>query len=282
MATGMASGPAQYLWPDGTWRKTPAPAPGTAAPKPVTSTPSYGADGAITGFTANTQQYASPSPQPQSAPAPAYRPPTSYQAISDVSQGSSTSSPSQMERTLLASEQPNIRSAATDYASGQSNVSSVSSGIRQNAYEEQEYLKLKAQLARSEFDRRFGMIKGDMDPTEQGAPGGGQDPAGAGDAIFARAKDRQGAIARSSIDALNNVLAERGMAGSPGMVADAAAGVINEGQGELGEVNRDIMLDELERSYQVADRDANNSVVKRGQDISARNALLGVLNAGLY
>jgi hypothetical protein len=58
--------------------------------------------------------------------------------------------------------------------------------------------------------------------------------------------------------------------------------VINEGQGELGEVNRDIMLDELERSYQVADRDANNSVVKRGQDISARNALLGVLNAGLY
>ena len=90
-----------------------------------------------------------------------------------------------------------------------------------------------------------------------GGTGGGSNPGiafdeqGARDAAFARAKDKAGQIARSSVNALREMLGNNlGGAKEAAGLADVAGGAANE----LGEFNRDQLMLDLNRAGKISDR----------------------------
>jgi len=105
-------------------------------------------------------------------------------------------------------------------------------------------------------------------------------------AAFARAKDRAGQIARASIAGLQNVLGSRGISGS-GIEALGTAGILGAAGSELGEVNREQLIQDLARQQHIQDLIYQGNITQRGQTLAAQNpqtqALLGLITArGLY
>lgn len=144
--------------------------------------------------------------------------------------------------------------------------------------------------------RRLQMFKPYMDQftkfNEQTAGGAGTQPAtieemsspaedAARQAAFARAKDQAGMIGRSAMTALNNTMGARGLAGSK-FAQNAAGGVVNTGATQLGEVNREQMIQDLQNARQRASEVYQGNIAQRGQNIqdqaSRRAALTGLLS----
>ncbi len=174
--------------------------------------------------------------------------------------------------------------------------------IRQPAYENQAQTALEAKFAReaatareaasaSDFERRQTAGAGDFDRrlsairSLSGGSPGLDDTANivsneqaARDAAFARAKDTQGQIARSSLDALSGIMSERGMLGG-GYEGAGQAAILGGAQANLGETARGQALSDVERSGQIADRNYAGSITKRGQDMSKLQSLLGILSS---
>ena len=102
------------------------------------------------------------------------------------------------------------------------------------------------------------------------------------DAVFARAKDKAGQIARSSLNALRNVMGERGLSGSS-IEGLNQAGVVGAAGSELGDVNREQMIQDLNRQAEIEDLTYQGGIQQRGQNIAAQQPLLGLIAArGLY
>ena len=149
---------------------------------------------------------------------------------------------------------------------------------------ERAMLTERARLNDETFNKRFGMLN-----SAGGEGGGGDatpayDPAkaqAARDAAFAQAKDKQGQIARSSLDSIKNVLGERGFLGG-GMEAGATADVVSNAADGVGEFNRDQLMSDLE--FETGRDNRTFEAKERAKDRSSsyRNNLLGLVNATLY
>lgn len=123
----------------------------------------------------------------------------------------------------------------------------------------------------------------DPKPTTSGG-GMSADESAARAASFARAKEQAGSTARASLDALYDVMASSGRAGS-GAEAAAAGGVVGGAAGDINDFTREQYIQDLDRSRDIADRDYAGDLTRRGQDTSWLQSLLGILQSrggGLY
>ena len=240
-----------------------------------------------TGYAGSFTFDAPPSPKPRSEPSnagggSAQSPYESYTPAGGFNVGGSTYPTIPAN---LAVQSP-YQSHGTSY---QGSAPSVS----QPAYEDQAMLALqqqgassmldqRARLSDTTFNKRMAAIQGLGGPGgASGSPVSGMafDEAGARAAAFARAKDQQGQISRSSIDALKNLMAETGGLGS-GLEAGSMGQIVGGAAGNLGDMTREQYIQDLNRAAQVSDREAQAGLTRRGQDLSAHNALLALINNG--
>lgn len=114
-------------------------------------------------------------------------------------------------------------------------------------------------------------VKGGIDPSEAAAEA----------AIFARAKDRAGRLARAKANTLSHVMSDRGMLGS-GVEAAGYGSIADDVVGQLGDINREMAIQSLNRRRAVADRDYAGDITQRAQDLSRLQSLLSLLNFKLY
>lgn len=112
-----------------------------------------------------------------------------------------------------------------------------------------------------------------------GAIGG---EAAANDAALARAKDVAGQTGRSALTALNETMGARGLTGS-GIATGQTAGVINQGAQQIGDVNREQLIQQLAANRQRASEQYQGQIAQRGQNINAQqgylSSLMGLMNA---
>ena len=117
-----------------------------------------------------------------------------------------------------------------------------------------------------------------------GAAGGGiagQEDA-ARQAAFARAKDQAGLIGRSAVNSLQNVMGGRGLVGSS-IGGQQAAGVINQGATQLGDVNREQAIQDLQNARQRASEQYQGAITQRGQNLGlVSGAIGGLLGSRAY
>lgn len=97
-------------------------------------------------------------------------------------------------------------------------------------------------------------------------------------AIYARAKDTAGLQSRAALRGLYDTMSERGFSGSP-VEAASVPGVVNAANAQLGDVNREQMIQSLSRARSVADRNYAGRLTQRGQNISARGQNLALVPA---
>lgn len=94
-------------------------------------------------------------------------------------------------------------------------------------------------------------------------------------AAFNRAKDTAGSTGRSAMSALENVMGARGLTGSP-YSAGQAGGVIQAGASQLGDVNREQLIQDLAAARQRASEQYQGQIAQRGQDIATRGQNIGL------
>lgn len=88
-------------------------------------------------------------------------------------------------------------------------------------------------------------------------------------AVFGRAKDRAGQIARSALTGLRSALAERGVLGS-GMEAQATGDVALQGAGMIADTSREEAIQEARRGERAREFQTQSMLQQRGQNISQR------------
>ena len=97
------------------------------------------------------------------------------------------------------------------------------------------------------------------------------DTAAANAAIFARAKDRAGEIARSALQGLQGEMAGRGLLGS-GIAADQTRQIVERGAGGLQEVGREQAIQDALNLARRGEMQYQGDITQRGQDLSAYEA----------
>jgi hypothetical protein len=113
------------------------------------------------------------------------------------------------------------------------------------------------------------------------------DVTAADQAAFGRAKDRIGQTARGSLESLQDVMSERGLARS-GIEAGEMGKILQGGVGQLSDTAREQALEQLRRAQSVSDRNLAAQLTTRGQNIAGMgqqqataasiiNGLLGAL-----
>lgn len=90
-------------------------------------------------------------------------------------------------------------------------------------------------------------------------------------AIFGRAKDMAGQIGRSSLDALRAALGETGQLGG-GAEVQGARDIIENAAGQVGNVNRELAIQNATQGLDVAKANQAAGITQRGQDIAAQEA----------
>ena len=181
-------------------------------------------------------------------------------------------------QSRLGKEQAGYGTAATTQAG------EIASGARQQEAE----LQAGAETRRFNqfspyFQSLFGSAGGGggaaIPPREQYGMGGQADAARA--AAFARAKDQAGNISRASLTGLQNAMGARGISGS-GIELGQMGEIIGGAGRELGEVNREQLIQDLAAAQHGADVQYTGGIEQRGQDIQAeqarRAALIGLFN----
>lgn len=147
-------------------------------------------------------------------------------------------------------------------------------------------MELSARLSAEADARRAGTVKSLMAQPMPGEGGGDAAPAAdqgaARAAVFAREKDRIGQIGRASLNSLQNVIGERGLAGG-GYEADATASLLGDVNSDLVDVVRDQSIGEADRAAEIEDRNYTGNLTKRGQDLGMRQSLLSLMGGrGAY
>lgn len=95
-------------------------------------------------------------------------------------------------------------------------------------------------------------------------------------AAFSRAKDQAGRIARSSLTAIAENMASKGMSGAS-IQALQEAGAIGGAGDALQELTRDQMISDVNRAAEIADLEYTGGITQRGQDLSNRQSYLALL-----
>lgn len=144
--------------------------------------------------------------------------------------------------------------------------------------------KLGEQMQISAEQRRLGYIpqlSGFYNSTTSGGVGGphvsgGADPNAdaARAAAYARAKDQTGQSMNAAFETLRNQYAGTGNAGG---FQQGAGRMLSKGVDKMGDVTREQLIQDLNRSAQVSDRNYQGDITQRGQDMSAQNSLQSLL-----
>lgn len=178
------------------------------------------------------------------------------------------------------------------FGMGTGSVTTTGGGQLSNpAYEQQQQTMLEAMLqqqssaaaqaaAAKKAEALKGLIYqfgGGSAPTV-GFGGMGAQEQAARDAAYARAKEQAGLTAKSAMKSLNDVMAERGLTGSS-VERGNMGSVMSQAAGTVGDYTREQLMQDLNRSADVADLSYTGAVTQRGQDLSSRNYILGLLNA---
>jgi len=167
--------------------------------------------------------------------------------------------------------------------------------IQQGSYDQQEQTRLESQLRQQEAERASAMkasatdrslqaikdLQGPASPTVPGLGGpGGVNEEAARAAAFARAKDQAGATANASLQSLRDVMDARGLFGGSTIEAQQTGNILGGAKGSVDEFTREQLIQDLNRSSDVADRNYAGALTQRGQDMNRQQALLGLLAAG--
>ena len=97
-------------------------------------------------------------------------------------------------------------------------------------------------------------------------------------AAFARAKDRTGKIARSSLDALQSAISDRGLGAGSTFEAAQTGRILGGGEAALGEFEREQAILDATEAGRLGDVQFQGDITQRGQDISRQQSLLSLLN----
>lgn len=153
---------------------------------------------------------------------------------------------------------------------------------QQQSQADKDILTQKGQLAREADARRLALIgqigSGSSPTIAYGGSGAGSEEA-ARAAAFARAKEQAGQTALSALTSLREGMAGRGLQGSS-MEAQGEAGILQGGMGQVNDFTREQLINDLNRQAQRADLMYQGGITQRGQDLAARNALLGLTMQG--
>ena len=203
---------------------------------------------------------------PGAAPSPAGGPGSSYSS-SQLGPGGSTVSTGQSMVTNNPTWTP-----------GGSSTSGAP--VTQPAYDQQQQTLLQARLAQDEFTRRLGMLSsgsGSAPTVSHGSVNGNEQAAR--DGAFAREKTRQGEIALGSIKALQDIMGARGLRGSS-IEANAIAGELGTAGDAISRFATDQTMADVGREADIADMVFQGGLTQRGQDLAARQSLMGLISAG--
>lgn len=113
-------------------------------------------------------------------------------------------------------------------------------------------------------------------PSAPGAAPGGDPMQASRDAVFARAKDKAGELAASSLTALRNSMAANNTMGS-GIERGETRRVLNNTNQNLGETVREQAVQELGQRQHEADTQYQGAITQRGQNMQGRQASLAAL-----
>jgi hypothetical protein len=96
-------------------------------------------------------------------------------------------------------------------------------------------------------------------------------------AAFARSKDAAGRTGRAALDQLRDLYAGNNMADS-GSFLQREGDIVSGAAGQVGEMNRQQLLDDINAETHAADQEFQGGITQRGQNISLTQALLGLMN----
>jgi hypothetical protein len=160
-------------------------------------------------------------------------------------------------------------------------VGGGSINLSRGSYETQQQMLLEDRLAREREQRALAALQG---MGGSAAPGrvsydtSGAEAARA--AAFARAKEQAGQTAAAAMRTLQDVVSRRRIRGSTiegGMLSD----ITQQGAGRVQDFTREQLIRDLENIQHIADTTYQGDIAQRGQDVSARQAMLSILS-GLY
>lgn len=155
---------------------------------------------------------------------------------------------------------------------------------------QQALLAQRAQLNQQAESQRLSMISAyNGRPTPQVGqvdPSGAADSSAARAAAFARAKETAGQNAIAGLKSVRGQIEDQGLMGSSVEAARTGAAIAGAGNA-VGEANRDMLMADLTRADQLADRNyqgrlaqRGQDVTQRGQDLAAKQALLSLMMSG--
>jgi hypothetical protein len=154
--------------------------------------------------------------------------------------------------------------------------------VSQGAYEGQQSALLNAELQKEAEARRLGYlstITGQQSPAVADQVGPASNEVAARAAAFARAKEQAGQTALASVNAIKDVMGERGLMGSS-VEGNAVAGAVGGGTGAINNFTRDQLMTDLNRAADIADKNQQNRITQRGQDLSLIPSLMGLITSG--
>jgi hypothetical protein len=88
------------------------------------------------------------------------------------------------------------------------------------------------------------------------------------DAAYGRARDAAGSEMRAAGDSLADEMSARGLAGA-GLEGALLGGILQKGQGQLGEVNRELAVDRMKRADEIQTQNYQGEIGQRANDINA-------------
>ena len=237
----------------------------------------------MAGFTVPGYKYP-PYTNPPRAPAgaPGTTGQTPYAGV-----GTPGGSPYVPEEAAAQRERETTRLGQQTGIEGQSRLGKEAAGYGTAERSQESQLQAEAEARRFNqfspyFQSLFGGAGGQggvATPPREQYGGGAADAAR--QAAFARAKDQAGNIARSSLTGLQNAMASRGISGS-GIELGQTGEVLGGAANQLGEVNREQLIQDLAQQQHVSDISYQGGIEQRGQDIQAeqarRAALMGLFN----
>lgn len=151
-----------------------------------------------------------------------------------------------------------------------------------NDYAQQQEAQ-KAALAQKNWDSRFAVVQGatPVSPHVDGGVSGQLSPqeTAARAAAFARAKDQAGMTANAALEGLRAATTSRGLGGST-IEGEDMARILGGGAGEINNYTGQQLSSDLGRISDVSDRNYAGDITQRGQDMSAKQALLAIINSG--
>lgn len=147
----------------------------------------------------------------------------------------------------------------------------------------QEQAAQKAGLSDTSFAKRLALLgpivgqQGGPSPYVQYGAGGGDQAAR--DAAFARAKEQAGQTALAGLKSFQGQMENRGLMGST-QESQGMGNIIGATGGAVNDFTREQLINDLNRSAQVADTQYQGNITQRGQDMQRQQALISLLNMG--